>query len=485
MPGAFAVGPRAGGILTAMPGDDGQPTGALLDVDPLAVELGERFLEAGFRLVLVGGSVRDLVVGRVTEDADLDFATDARPEDTIRVLQGWADARYLQGVRFGTVGARKGDRRIEITTFRQEVYPDDERKPSVTFGNDLETDLSRRDFTVNAMAVEVPGRALVDPFGGVRALAARELDTPLDPHVSFGDDPLRMLRAARFAAALELTPAPRVIGAMHEMAERLDIVSAERIRDELSRTLIAPKPSVGLSLLVETGLADRFLPELPALRVEQDPVHRHKDVLHHTLAVVDGCEPVLTLRLAALLHDVGKPRTRRITPDGVTFHNHEMEGARMAAERLRALRYPGDVISDVATLVELHLRFHSYKSGWTDSALRRYVRDAGPLLDWLNLLVRADCTTQNPKKASYLAALQDEFEVRLAALAERENLRELRPALDGDEIMEHLGLSPGPLVGKAREYLLEVRLDRGPIDREDALKLLDEWAAGQDLRSGS
>jgi poly(A) polymerase len=465
-----------------MPGNEGpSSTGALLDVDPLAVDLGERFRVAGFRLVLVGGSVRDLVVGRIDEGADLDFATDARPEDTIRVLQGWADARYLQGVRFGTVGARKGDRRVEITTFRQEVYPDDERKPAVTFGNDLETDLSRRDFTVNAMAVELPGRELVDPFGGVRSLAARELDTPLDPHVSFEDDPLRMLRAARFAAVLDLAPSKRVVGAMREMADRMDIVSAERIRDELSRTLLAPAPSVGLSLLVETGLADRFLPELPALRLEQDPVHRHKDVLRHTLAVVDGCEAKLTLRLAALLHDVGKPRTRRITPEGVTFHNHEMEGARMAAERLRALRYPGDVVSDVATLVESHLRFHSYKSGWTDSALRRYVRDAGPLLDWLNALVRADCTTQNPKKASYLAALQDEFEVRLAALAERENLRELRPSLDGNEIMEHLGLPPGPMVGKAREYLLELRLDRGPIEHEEALKLLDEWAAGQGL----
>jgi poly(A) polymerase len=467
-----------------MPGSDDRSTaGALLDVDPLAVELGARFHDAGFRLVLVGGSVRDLVLGRASQSTDLDFATDARPEDTIRVLQGWADARYLQGVRFGTVGARKGDRRIEITTFRQEVYPDDERKPAVTFGTDLETDLSRRDFTVNAMAVELPGRALADPFGGVRALAARELDTPIDPHVSFGDDPLRMLRAARFAAALELTPSKRVVGAMREMAERLDIVSAERIRDELSRTLLAPTPSVGLSLLVETGLADRFVPELPALRLEQDPVHRHKDVLRHTFAVVDGCEPELTLRLAALLHDVGKPRTRRITPEGVTFHNHEMEGARMATERMRALRYPGDVVDDVATLVELHLRFHSYKSGWTDSALRRYVRDAGHLLDRLNALVRADCTTQNPKKASYLAELQDEFEVRLAALAEKENLRELRPPLDGNEIMEHLGLPPGPMVGKAREYLLELRLDRGPIEREDALKLLDEWAAGQGIGS--
>jgi poly(A) polymerase len=470
------------GYSQAMPGRDRDSSaGALLDVDPLAIELGDRFRSAGFHLYLVGGGVRDIILGRGDPDSDLDFATDARPEETIRILQGWADHRYLQGVRFGTVGARRGDRRIEITTFRQEVYPADERKPAVTFGTDLETDLSRRDFTVNAMAVGLPDRALLDPFGGVRALAAKELDTPLDPHVSFGDDPLRMLRAARFAAQIELAPARRVLAAMREMAERLDIVSAERIRDELSRTLLAPKPSVGLALMVETTIADRFLPELPALRLEQDPVQRHKDVLRHTLAVVDRCEPEPTLRLAALLHDIGKPKTRRITPEGVTFHNHEMEGARMAAERLRALRYPGDVVADVATLVELHLRFHSYKDGWTDSALRRYVRDAGHLIDLLNALVRADCTTQNPKRARYLAALQDEFEVRLAALIERENLRELRPPLDGNEIMEHLGLPPGPMVGKAREYLLELRLDRGPIEREEAIKLLDEWAAGQDL----
>jgi poly(A) polymerase len=469
-----------------MPGREHDPsTGPLLDVDPLAVELGERFTASGFRLYLVGGSVRNLVLGRPSPADDLDFATDARPEDTVRVLQGWADYRYLQGMRFGTVGARKDQRRVEITTFRQEVYPDDERKPAVTFGTDLETDLSRRDFTVNAMAIGLPGRALIDPFGGVRALAARELDTPLDPQVSFGDDPLRMLRAARFAATLEFAPTPRVVGAMREMAERLDIVSAERIRDELSRLLMAPKPSVGLTLLVETALADRFVPELPALRLEQDPVHRHKDVLRHTLAVVDGVEAKLTLRLAALLHDIGKPRTRRITPEGVTFHNHEMEGARMAGERLRALRYPGEVVSDVTTLVELHLRFHSYKDGWTDAAMRRYVRDAGHLLDELNALVRADCTTQNPRRAAYLAALQDEFELRLASLLEQENLRELRPPLDGNEIMEHLGLPPGPIVGKAREYLLELRLDGGPIDREDALKLLDEWAAGQGIGGSS
>jgi len=464
-----------------MPPPDESLSGPLLQVDPLAVELGERFRTHGFQLYLVGGSVRDQLLQRSSPVPDLDFATDARPDETIRVLQGWATHRYLQGVRFGTVGARKDERLIEITTFRQEVYPEDERKPAVTFSSDLETDLSRRDFTVNAMAVRLPDREFVDPFGGVRALRAKELDTPLDPHVSFGDDPLRMLRAARFAAQLELVPTPRVAAAIREMAPRLDIVSAERVQAELSRLLTAAKPSLGLELIVETGLAERFLPEIPALRLEQDPVQRHKDVFRHTLAVVEGCEADLVLRLAALLHDVGKPETRRITEEGVSFHHHEVVGARMAQERLKALRYSGAVVDDVTKLVEMHLRFHSFKEGWTDSALRRYVRDAGPLLDRLNALVRADCTTQNPKKAKYLAGLQDEFEVRLAALAEAENLRDLRPALDGNEIMQHLGIPPGPLVGQAWQFLLEQRLERGPIDREEALKLLDEWAAGQDL----
>ena len=477
------------GILTFdMPGSDPSgPAGALLEVDPMAVELGERFRAYGFRLYLVGGSVRDLILSRAgSTQPDLDFATDARPEDTVRVIQGWADHRYLTGIRFGTVGAKKEGRRIEITTFRQEVYPQDERKPNVTFATDLETDLSRRDFTVNAMAVGVPEREFVDPFGGVRALAARRLDTPLDPEISFGDDPLRMLRAARFASQLELVPAPRVVEAMREMAPRLDIVSAERIRDELSRMLASGRPALGLELAVETGLADRFLPELPALRLAQDPVHQHKDVLRHTFAVVMSCEPdPPTLRIAALMHDVGKPATREFTAEGVQFHHHEVVGARLTAERLRALRYPNDVVANVTKLVEMHLRFHSYKDGWTDSALRRYVRDAGPLLDQLNALVRADCTTQNPRKAKFLAELQDDFEVRLARLAEQENLRELRPPLDGNEVMERLGLPPGPEVGRALAYLMEVRVERGPVDRDEALKLLDEWAAEQGVGAGS
>jgi len=455
--------------------------GALLEVPPVARELGERFRLAGHELFLVGGVVRDVLLGRVREDGELDLATDAVPHETIKVLRGWTDRHYLVGVRFGTVGARKGDVRLEITTFRAEVYAPEHRKPAVTFGTDLHTDLSRRDFTVNAMAVRLPGGEFVDPFGGVKDLAARRLDTPLDPEVAFSDDPLRMLRAARFVSQLGLSPAPRVLEAIGRMRERLSIVSAERISDELSKLLLGAEPAKGLELAVETGLAELFLPELPALRLEQDPAQRHKDVLHHTYAVVERCEPDLVLRLAALLHDVGKPRTRQITPEGVSFHHHEVVGARMARERLQALRFPAAVVEDVAKLVEMHLRFHGY-SGWTDSAVRRYVRDAGPLLDRLNQLTRADCTTQNRFKAKKLEALQDDLEERIARLAEEENLEQMRPPLDGRQVMEHLGIPPGPDVGRALEHLLELRLERGPITEEEAYGLLDAWAAELGLR---
>jgi poly(A) polymerase len=445
---------------------------AHLEVPSLATELGERFRLAGHELYLVGGVVRDLLMGR--GHGDLDFATDAVPHATTKVLRGWADRQYLVGVKFGTVGARRGDVVLEITTFREEVYAEEHRKPAVTFGKDLRTDLSRRDFTVNAMAVRLPEGEFVDPFGGVKDLAAKKLDTPLDPEVAFSDDPLRMLRAARFVAQLDLAPAPRVVEAIERMRERLEIVSAERINDELGKLLLAPAPSRGLELVVQTGLADGFLPELSELRLEQDPVHRHKDVLHHTLAVVEKCEADLTLRLAALLHDVGKPKTRQITPEGVTFHHHEVVGARMARERLQALRYPASVVEDVARLTELHLRFHGY-SEWSDSAVRRYVRDAGPLLDRLNQLTRADCTTQNRFKAKKLEALQDDLEERIARLAEEENLDAMRPPLDGGRVMEHLGVEPGPAVGRALEHLMELRLERGPIDEDEAYRLLDEW----------
>jgi poly(A) polymerase len=461
--------------------------GARLEVPPVAKELGERFRLAGHELVIVGGNVRDLILGREhpTEGFNLDFATDAQPRETIGVLRGWADRVYLVGVQYGTVAAHRNGVLLEITTYRQEVYAEEHRKPAVTFGKDLETDLSRRDFTVNAMAVRLPGGEFVDPFGGVKDLAARRLDTPLDPEISFGDDPLRMLRAARFASELELVPAPRVVEAIARMRERLRIVSAERISDELSKLLTGAKPSTGLELAVETGLADEFLPELPALRLEQDPVQRHKDVLQHTYAVVEKCDANdLTLRLAALLHDVGKPKTRQITADGVSFHHHEVVGARMARERLTALRYPAHIVDDVARLVEMHLRFHGYTE-WSDSAARRYVRDAGPLLDRLNQLTRADCTTQNPFKAKKLEALQDDLEDRIARLAEQENLDAMRPQLDGIQVMEHLKLQPGPKVGEALAYLMELRLERGPIEEEEAYRLLDAWAAEQGLERPS
>ena len=456
--------------------------GAAVEVDPLARELGERFRAAGHELYLVGGAVRDLFLGRAREDQELDFATDATPHETIRVLRGWADALYMVGVRFGTVGARKDGRRLEITTFREEVYPEDQRKPAVTFARDIQTDLSRRDFTINAMAVRLPEGTFLDPFGGLRDLAAKRLDTPLEPEVSFADDPLRMLRAARFASQLEVVPVPRVVEAMRRMKDRIRIVSAERIQEELNKLLLGAKPSRGLELIVETGLAEEFLPELPALKLEQDPVHKHKDVLRHTYAVVERCEPDLVLRLAALLHDIGKPRTRQITPEGVQFLHHDVVGARMARERLRALRYPNDVVEDVAKLVEMHLRFHTYRAGWSDSAVRRYVRDAGPLLDRLNQLTRADCTTRNPFKARQLAAAQDELEERIARLAEQENLQALRPPLDGHQVMEHLGIPPGPLVGEALDHLMELRLERGPRSEEEARAALDAWAREKGLR---
>jgi poly(A) polymerase len=453
---------------------DTPSSATVVDVPSMAKDLGQRFVEAGHELYLVGGSVRDMVLGRPSPD--LDFSTSAHPAQTTALLRGWADRQYLLGVRFGTVGALKDGIRVEITTFRQEVYAEEHRKPSVTFGKDVEVDLSRRDFTINAMAVKLPDGTFVDPFGGVRDLATRTLDTPLDPQLALSDDPLRMVRAARFVAQLAVTAAPRVVESMRAMRERLAIVSPERIRDELDKLLVAPNPGAGLQLLVETAVSEMFLPELNALRLEQDPVHRHKDVLHHTYAVVERTEPDLTLRLAALLHDIGKPATRQITPDGVQFHHHEVVGARMAEKRMRELRYPNALIDDVRTLVELHLRFHGYGDGWSDAAVRRYVRDAGPLLDRLNQLTRADVTTGNEQRATRFRGLQDELEERIARLAEQENLEALRPPLNGSQVMEHLGIEPGPAVGEALEFLMELRLERGPIDEPEAFELLDRWA---------
>ncbi len=459
--------------------------GATIEVDPLADELGALFEAAGHQLYLVGGSVRDLVMGRVRlDEADLDFCTDAAPHETTRLMRGWADGIYLVGVKFGTVGARKSGRTLEVTTFRADAYDEAHRKPAVTFAKDVESDLSRRDFTINAMAVRVPGGAFVDPFGGVRHLATKTLDTPLEPEVSFSDDPLRMLRAARFVSQLEVIPAARLVEALTEMRGRLSIVSAERIADELVKLLNGANPSAGLDLLVSTGLADEFVPELSALSLEQDPVHRHKDVLRHTYAVVERCEPDPsgTLRLAALLHDIGKPKTREITPGRVTFHHHEVVGARMAEARLRQLRFPNAVIDDVRRLVEMHLRFHGYGEGWSDSAVRRYVRDAGPLLDKLNQLTRADVTTRNERRAEAFARLQDDLEERIARLAEQENLDAMRPPLDGRQVMEHLDLPPGPEVGEALAFLMEDRIERGPIEEAEAFALLEGWAKERGLR---
>lgn len=453
----------------------------LLEPHPVAKELGVRFADAGYSLYLVGGTVRDALLERT--GSDLDFATEARPEEVVRILQGWADARFLTGIRFGTVGAKKGPLGMEITTFREEAYPQDSRQPHVTFAKDIETDLSRRDFTINAMAVRLPTGEFVDPFRGLYDLAHKRLRTPLSPEIAFQDDPLRMLRAARFVSSLGATPEQDVLDAMARMRDRLEIVSPERIQDELSKLLLGDNVDDALALIVDTGLADEFLPELPALRLEQDPVHQHKDVLRHTFAVVKRCQPDLTLRLAALLHDVGKPRTRAITPEGVAFHHHEVVGARMAEDRLRTLRYPEALIRDVVQLVEQHLRFHTYRMGWSDGAVRRYVRDAGPLLDRLNQLVRADCTTRNPAKAKALAQLQDELEERIARLAEEENLAAIRPPLDGNQVMEHLHAEPGPIVGEALEYLLELRMDRGPIPEDEAYRLLDEWAEAKGIGS--
>jgi poly(A) polymerase len=445
--------------------------------------LAARLAAAGHRAYLVGGSVRDALLDR--DIVDVDIATDARPDAVEKIVSGWADAVWLQGQQFGTVGCRKGDEHFEITTLRADVYQSESRKPEVTFSDDIETDLSRRDFTVNAMAIALDDPTLVDPFDGLADLVARRLRTPLSPETSFGDDPLRMVRAARFVATLGFAPDDRLLAAIADMRERLAIVSAERIRDELSKLLLAGDPSPGLWLLARTRLADEFLPELNAMQLEQDPIHRHKDVLAHTIAVVANTSPRLRIRLAALMHDVGKPRTRGYGPQGVTFHHHEVVGARMTRERLTALRFPADVVTEVTRLVELHLRFHTYRMGWTDSAVRRYVRDAGDLLDDLNELTRCDCTTRDKRRAAELARRMDELEARIAELREREELARIRPALDGNQVMGFLGVPPGPLVGEALGFLLEVRLDEGPISEDEAYRRLAAWAREQGIEPHS
>ncbi|MBI2243195.1 MAG: CCA tRNA nucleotidyltransferase [Nocardioides sp.] len=462
-------------------------TAELDRIAPVIDDLGERFTQAGHELALVGGPVRDAMLGR--QHNDLDFTTSARPEQTEALLKGWADAVWDMGRAFGTIGCRKGEWQVEITTYRSEAYDPDSRKPTVDFGDTLAGDLGRRDFTVNAMAVRVPGRELEDPYGGVVDLAERVLRTPGRPEDSFSDDPLRMMRAARFAAQLGFGVDPAVVAAMTAMAGRIEIISAERVRDELVKLVCAPYPRLGLRLLVDTGLAARVLPELPALALERDEHHRHKDVYEHTLTVLEqaidlesrlpGGGPDFVTRFAALMHDVGKPRTRRFVDDGtVTFHHHDVVGAKMTRKRMRALRFSNDETDAVTKLVELHLRFHGYGTGeWTDSAVRRYVRDAGDQLERLHVVTRADCTTRNQRKADRLRRTYDDLEARIARLSEQEELDALRPDLDGNQIMEILGIGPGREVGAAYQYLLELRMDRGPMSEEEARAALLEWAA--------
>jgi poly(A) polymerase len=459
-------------------------------VEPVALELGRRFVDAGFELSLVGGPVRDLFLGRTSPD--LDFTTNASPDQTLGVIKGWADAFWEIGRDFGTIGLRKDGFQIEVTTYRAEAYDAESRKPVVAFGTSLVDDLKRRDFSINAMALRLPSLELVDPFGGVRDLHAGVLRTPGTPEDSFSDDPLRMMRAARFASQLRVDVAPEVSAAMTAMASRLAIVSAERIRDELVKLINGASPRAGVDLLVETGIADVVLPEVSALRLEADEHHRHKDVYQHSLTVLEQAAaletgpdgpvpgPDFVLRFAALLHDIGKPATRRFEPGGaVSFRHHDVVGAKLVKKRMRELRFDNETIKDVARLVELHMRFYGYgDAGWTDSAVRRYVTDAGPLLERLHRLTRSDVTTRNQRKADRLSFAYDDLEHRIAELAEQEELAAIRPDLDGQQIMAILGIKPGPVVGRAYRFLLDERMENGPSSEEEArAKLLEWWAA--------
>ena len=455
------------------------------------IPLAERFESAGHRLYLVGGTVRDLLMDAQGDDFDLDLTTDARPDEIKACLAGWATALWTQGERFGTIGAKHGDRVFEITTFRAESYADDSRKPHVTYADDVETDLGRRDFTINAMALELTGGGtptLVDPHGGAVDLLRRVLRTPLGPDISFSDDPLRMLRAARFIARFDLVPTEELVAAVAAMASRLEIVSAERIRDEFDKLITLDHPASGLWFLYDTGLADQFIPELSLMRLEHDPIHRHKDVLSHTIAVVENVRPLRELppgrpeydfrivRLAALFHDIGKPKTRGyVEGKGTTFHHHDAVGARMTKKRMTELRYSNDDVAAVTALVALHLRFHTYRLGWSDAAVRRYVRDADDLLPELNVLTRSDCTTRNERKAEQLSKRMDDLEDRIDALAEAEQIAKIRPELDGKAVMDHLGLPPGRAIGEALDFLLEIRLEEGPIGEEECKRRLDAW----------
>lgn len=463
----------------------------LLRIAPVIDDLGESFRAAGHELYLVGGSVRDALLGQLGHD--LDFTTSARPEETHALLREFTPSTWDIGKEFGTIGAMKGaegtEWQIEVTTFRADAYHPETRKPEVAFGDDIDGDLIRRDFTVNAMAIDIATRKFIDPYGGLQDLADGVLRTPSRPEVSFSDDPLRMLRAARFASRLGFAVADDVVAAMGDMADRIEIVSVERIQAELNGLLLTERPRHGLNLLVETGLAEHFLPELPALRLERDEHHRHKDVYEHSLTVLDqaielerarGHAPDIVNRLAALLHDIGKPATRRFEGRKVTFHHHDVVGAKMAKKRLRALNYPSATIKSVTRLIELHLRFHGYADGeWSDSAVRRYVRDAGDELEHLHILTRADCTTRNQVKATRLRRAYEELEWRIDELADQEELDSMRPHLDGTQIMAILGIPPGRDVGRAYQFLLEHRIEHGPIPADDAKELLLRWWAEQ------
>ncbi|MGA1628889.1 MAG: CCA tRNA nucleotidyltransferase [Ilumatobacteraceae bacterium] len=447
----------------------------------------EAFAKAGHRLYIVGGTVRDLMLGRNTEDLDFDFTTDARPDVVKSLLENRVDSLWTQGERFGTIAALRGKRSLEITTHRAEAYSPDSRKPDVQFSDSVDADLSRRDFTINAMALELTAASpqLVDPFGGVDDLHAKRLRTPLSPQESFSDDPLRMLRAARFIATLGVIPDTDLVAAVRTMNQRLGIVSPERIRNEFDRMIVTADVTNGLRFTVETGLADQFLPELPALSLEQDPIHRHKDVLTHTFAVVQNVQPEMPgdfriTRLAALYHDIGKPRTRKVLPGkGMTFYHHEVVGAKMTRKRMREMHYSNDDIRKVSELVFLSGRFHTYQMGWTDSAVRRYVRDAGDVLTELNVLVRCDCTTRSERKVDALNVRMNELEGRITELAQKEELAALRPEMDGVAVMQHLGVEPGPVVGKAMDFLMELRLDEGVLGETEIRRRLDAWWASQ------
>lgn len=456
-------------------------------VDPVVLELGQRFVDAGHELSLVGGPVRDLFLGRTSPD--LDFTTDATPDQTVALIKKWADNYWEIGRAFGTIGMRKAGFQIEITTYRAEAYDPESRKPVVAFGSSLTDDLLRRDFTINAMALRLPSLELIDPFGGVRDLHGSVLATPGSPEASFSDDPLRMMRAARFASQLGISVHDDVRLAMSQMAERITIISAERVRDELVKLICGANPRTGVDLLVDTGLAEFVLPEVSALRLESDEHHRHKDVYQHSLQVLeqaaaletdaDGDVPApdFVLRFAALMHDVGKPATRRFEPGGaVSFRHHDMVGSKLTAKRMKTLRFDNDTIKAVARLVELHMRFYGYgDAGWSDSAVRRYVTDAGPLLERLHRLTRSDVTTRNQRKAERLAFAYDDLEARIAALREQESLDAVRPDLDGARIMAILGLKPGPVVGRAYKFLLEERMEHGPLQPDDAEARLLAW----------